>query len=109
MISPRLLGVLTALALAAPVAGLAQGQPRVDQPGAEPPATMNPPPPSDLTGPPVGVPIPADQLPPAQANALAIGDNKVVSNAPIPDTPENRAKYGGPKSHGGKATSASGN
>ena len=33
----------------------------------------------------------------------------VIANAPIPDTPENRRKYGGPESHGGKATRAKGN
>ena len=48
-------------------------------------------------------PIPADQLPQGQATALASGDNQMVTNGPVPDTPANRAKYGGPKSHGGRA------
>ena len=33
----------------------------------------------------------------------------VVANAPIPDTAENRAKYGQPMSNAGKRTAASGN
>jgi len=33
----------------------------------------------------------------------------VVSNAPIPDTPENRAKYGQPMSRAGKRTKPIGN
>jgi hypothetical protein len=54
-------------------------------------------------------PIPADQMPQGQAAALAAGDNHVVTNGPVPDTPANRAKYGGPKSHGGRATPPVGN
>ena len=33
----------------------------------------------------------------------------VVSNAPIPDTPENRAKFGQPMSRAGKRTKPAGN
>ena len=32
-----------------------------------------------------------------------------VTNGPVPDTAENRAKYGGPMSHAGKRTAAKGN
>lgn len=32
-----------------------------------------------------------------------------VTNGPIPDTPANRAKYGGPMSHAGKKTQPAGN
>jgi hypothetical protein len=35
--------------------------------------------------------------------------NSLVSNGPVPDTRENRAKYGQPMSHAGKMTKASGN
>ena len=35
--------------------------------------------------------------------------NSLVSNGPVPDTAENRAKYGGPMSHAGKRTPAKGN
>lgn len=34
---------------------------------------------------------------------------RVVANAPIPDTPENRAKYGQPLSRAGRATAPNGN
>lgn len=32
-----------------------------------------------------------------------------VTNGPVPDTPENRARYGQPMSHAGKLTKAQGN
>jgi len=33
----------------------------------------------------------------------------IITNGPIPDTPENRAKYGAPLSNAGKRTAANGN
>ncbi|HEY2178354.1 MAG TPA: hypothetical protein VGH15_07215 [Caulobacteraceae bacterium] len=54
-------------------------------------------------------PVSADQLPPGQANALAAGDNKLVSNGPVPDTAANRHKYGGPMSRAGRRTAPAGN
>jgi hypothetical protein len=33
----------------------------------------------------------------------------MVTNGPVPDTPENRAKYGQPMSNAGKKTAARGN
>ncbi|HXU99919.1 MAG TPA: hypothetical protein VG166_05425 [Caulobacteraceae bacterium] len=54
-------------------------------------------------------PVSADQLPAGQANALGAGDNKLVSNGPVPDTIANRHKYGGPMSHAGKRTAPAGN
>jgi len=33
---------------------------------------------------------------------------ELVTNGPIPDTPANRARFGGPNSHGGRRTAASG-
>jgi hypothetical protein len=33
----------------------------------------------------------------------------LTTNGPVPDTAENRAKYGGPMSHAGKHTAAKGN
>ncbi len=35
--------------------------------------------------------------------------SSMVSNGPVPDTAENRAKYGGPVSHAGKHTAPKGN
>ncbi len=40
---------------------------------------------------------------------MKAGDPDVVSNGPVPDTQENRAKYGRPMSHAGRATTAAGN
>jgi len=34
---------------------------------------------------------------------------RTVTNGPVPDTPENRALYGGPISRGGANTSPAGN
>jgi hypothetical protein len=53
--------------------------------------------------------VPADQLPPAQASALAAGDNRMVTNGPVPDTRANRARYGGPMSNAGRRTRPAGN
>lgn len=47
--------------------------------------------------------------PPADAYHLKYGDPTVVSNAPIPDTKENRARFGPPMSHGGYHTPPAGN
>lgn len=47
--------------------------------------------------------------PPDQAYALKAGDPSVVSNAPVADTPANRARYGGPMSRTGKRTPPAGN
>ncbi len=43
------------------------------------------------------------------ASKMKAGDPGVVSNAPVPDTPENRDKYGRPMSHAGKVSSPAGN
>ncbi|MGA0600789.1 hypothetical protein ACO2Q3_08800 [Caulobacter sp. KR2-114] len=49
-------------------------------------------------------PTPADQ-----AYALKAGDPTVVSNAPVPDTRANRARYGRPLSMTGRKTAPAGN
>ena len=41
--------------------------------------------------------------------ALKAGDPGVVSNPPVADTPENRARYGQPDSNAGKRSRAHGN
>jgi hypothetical protein len=51
---------------------------------------------------------PAD-APAPQVQALAQGDNTLVTNGPVPDTAANRAKYGGPMSATGKRTKPAGN
>ncbi|MDP1632129.1 MAG: hypothetical protein Q8L66_11995 [Caulobacter sp.] len=47
--------------------------------------------------------------PPEEAWKLTPADPAVVTNGPIPDTQENRARYGGPMSGGGQRTAPSGN
>lgn len=56
---------------------------------------------SATVAPPAGAP--AERAPSASAGT------DVVSNGPVPDTPENRAKYGQPLSHAGRMTRAKGN
>ncbi|MET3667557.1 fasciclin domain-containing protein [Caulobacter sp. 1776] len=53
------------------------------------------------------VPV-SSQSPDAQAS-LKAGDPNVVSNPPVADTRENRAKYGAPMSNAGKRTAPKGN
>lgn len=55
-----------------------------------------------------GVVPSSSQSPDAQAS-LKAGDPNVVSNGPVADTPENRAKYGKPMSNAGKRTAPKGN
>jgi len=55
-----------------------------------------------------------DASTPVAINASATVDadgvrHIVVANAPVADTPENRAKYGQPMSHAGRRTRAAGN
>ncbi len=53
---------------------------------------------------PLSSPTPADQQ-----SGLTADSPSVVSNGPVADTPENRAKYGAPLSNAGKHTPARGN
>lgn len=72
----------------------------------------------------VAVPIPADSgvyVEPAPADnstsqmyssAPAVSPEirtRLVTNGPVPDTPENRARFGGPDSNGGERTAPVGN
>jgi len=47
--------------------------------------------------------------PPEDAWKLKAGDPNVVTNGPVPDTAENRARYGAPLSNGGRRTKPVGN
>jgi hypothetical protein len=51
----------------------------------------------------------AAAAPAAAADASATVTTSVVTNGPVADTPENRAKYGAPLSNAGKRTAARGN
>lgn len=46
---------------------------------------------------------------PAQRAPSASAGTDLITNGPVPDTPQNRAKYGQPLSHAGRATKAAGN
>ncbi len=46
---------------------------------------------------------------PGQVQAITQADNTLVTNGPVPDTPANRAKFGGPMSMTGKKTKPAGN
>ena len=55
-------------------------------------------------------PIPQNSPTPVDmAYKLTPNDSSVVTNGPVPDTPQNRKLYGQPMSHGGKSTAATGN
>ena len=101
--------------LACAAGGLAAAQPASDQsssPATD--ATTQPAASTDAMSAPAagvdttGVRMSADQMPPDQAKALAAGDNRLVTNGPVPDTPDNRAKYT-PLSHAGKRSAPAGN
>lgn len=47
--------------------------------------------------------------PPEQAYRLTPATPSVVTNGPVPDTAENRARYGAPMSRAGKRTAPAGN
>ncbi|MBX7249759.1 MAG: hypothetical protein K1X35_12040 [Caulobacteraceae bacterium] len=77
----------------------------------------------------VSVPIPAnsaDYVAPATVEPAPMSDKstsamyssapatpeittRLVTNGPVPDTPENRARFGGPDSNGGRHTTPAGN
>lgn len=63
---------------------------------------------------PAAPPPSAQATPPAAPAAGTYGQaasftNMKLASSPVPDTPENRRKYGGPMSRAGRRTAASGN
>jgi len=118
MSSAPILGAAAAVAiLALPALAFGQAQTPMSGPGAD---TLTP-----MTAPNAGMPntpsaqtagvntdgvvVDAAQAPPGQIQALKGGDNSLVTNGPVPDTPANRAKYGRPMSNAGKKTPPAGN
>lgn len=78
--------------------------------GATPPAAEAAPP-TDVTAT-ASADVSTDvTAPPADTGAAANASftTMTVTNGPVPDTPENRAKYGAPLSRAGKMTAARGN
>lgn len=69
--------------------------------------------PSAIAAPAAGVSasgvVPVSSESPVAQASLKAGDPNVVSNGPVADTPENRAKYGKPMSNAGKRSAAKGN
>ncbi len=109
-----LIRVLTATALSTLLAGPAFAQtPPAPQPPAEPMPPMSAPmatpmpPMADPSAP--AVILQSSPTPPERAWTLKAGDPHVVTNGPVPDTAENRAKYGQPMSNGGQRTKPVGN
>lgn len=84
----------------------ARAQERLAYAQAAPPAyAYAPPPPAAYVPPPE--PGPADEAlaaPAYGAPAAATVTTETVTNGPVPDTPQNRARYGGPNSNGGRRT-----
>ncbi len=79
-------------------------------PAAAAPAASDPAAQAPVTGynaQPGAVPVTAPGTP--DLVAAKAGDPNVVSNGPVADTPENRAKYGKPDSNAGNRTKPAGN
>ncbi len=117
-----LIRLLAATAVTAIIAGpaLAQAPATAPQDAANmPPAAMQPAPAADQAGTPASamtidpatgaMVVRQDSVSPELAARLKAGDANVVTNGPIPDTAENRARYGAPISNGGKRTAPAGN
>lgn len=110
--------VLTAVAFSAALAAPAfaqdatQPEDTMTTPPAatEPTSTTDVAPAADQSATPAsGVVLQSSPTPVDQAYTLKAGDPSVVSNGPVADTAENRAKYGGPDSSTGKRTKPAGN
>jgi hypothetical protein len=79
-----------------------------DMPSA--PAVNDP----SMAAPSMATPAPATETPYTAATTTTMASNtgvnvQTVTNGPVPDTPENRAKYGQPMSHAGKRSAPVGN
>lgn len=67
-------------------------------------------PPSEPSAAPVGATGAIDAAPAAETyGRTASVTTQTVTNGPVPDTPENRARFGGPMSRGGQRTAPAGN
>ena len=100
-----LLAIAAATALAAGAAAAQSSNQTNDQSNAAPSTNQaGAPPTTTYPGGVTSSPTPADQ-----AYTLKAGDPNVITNGPVPDTPENRKLYGGPMSNGGRHTAPKGN
>ncbi|MFI4974541.1 MAG: hypothetical protein ACHP84_08385 [Caulobacterales bacterium] len=104
-------------ALAASVAACLAGGVAVAQtaPASPPASSISPAAPTDQATPaPTEKATPATPATSAGVNTSVTVDangnrHLLISNAPVPDTPQNRAKYGAPLSNAGRHTPAAGN
>ena len=87
------------------MAGAAWAQ---DTSGAMTPATPAPDP-AQAVGAPSSKAAPSADTSGANSSATASAQDTTVTNGPVPDTADNRAKYGAPMSHAGKKTKPAGN
>ena len=112
---PHLRLILAAAAVACLFGGAAFANadlPSATDTGASPPVASDQP-----TAPVDPATVTTDQAPMPQAPAAATSATdssanvgvQVIASQPVPDTPENRAKYGQPMSHAGKHTRPAGN
>ena len=83
-----------------------QYQEKVTIPVGSPAPTAEAAPPADV---PPDATLSAEAAPAQATNASATFTSMTVTNGPVPDTAENRAKYGQPLSRAGKMTAAKGN
>lgn len=102
---------LAAATLVSLIVGPANAQPPVNEAHQQ---AMPMPMPTRSEGAPTASAVPSDVTAPASSSVTyqtgnATLTNTVVTNGPVADTPENRAKYGQPMSHAGKRTVAKGN
>lgn len=114
MTSATILGAAAAVAIfAAPALAFGQAQTPMSDPGVDPAPPMSAPmatPSAAAAGMNTsGMTVDPSQAPAGQVQALQQGDNTLVTNGPVPDTPASRAKYGRPLSNAGKKTAPAGN
>lgn len=105
--------IAAAVTLVALLAGSAKAQPPADNSQHQPmPVTTDaaalPASASVATSVPGDVTAPASSSVTYEAGSTTL-TNTTVTNGPVADTPENRAKYGQPMSQAGKRTAAKGN
>ena len=100
-----------AAAFTIPASAYSQAAPAPSMNSGAAQAVMN----SDPAAPATQAPGQVQEIPhaaPAQADpvgAPSAAMSTTVTNGPVPDNAENRAKYGGPMSHAGRHTAAAGN
>lgn len=106
----RIAAAAAVLALFAAPAMAQPTQPSMQDPATAPVTNDQPlAPAATAAGQNASVIVQSSPTPPDQAYALKAGDPSVVSNAPVADTPANRARYGGPMSRTGRRTTPAGN